>query len=255
MNGWIKLKRNDKVKELLKDAPCFLLLSQIAFRAKRTNDFSVHNLEIGEAMIGDYSSCGLTEQKYRTAKNKLTTWKFITIRATTKGTVAKLLNKDIWDINEESTNGRPTDDQRTTNGQLTTNKNVRMKECKKPTPPPIPFIDIINILNSTTGKKFRLCPKTNSLISARWNEDYRLPDFEKVIKIKTTEWKGDSKMEQYLRPMTLFGTKFESYLNQNKVEPSLKDKQKEYVEIGFSKFRQKYGQEEAIDVSDSIPTP
>jgi hypothetical protein len=46
------------------------------------------------------------------------------------------------------------------------------------------------------------------------NEGFTVGDFKKVIDNKTAEWL-DTKMEQYLRPETLFGTKFESYLNQN----------------------------------------
>lgn len=34
-----------------------------------------------------------------------------------------------------------------------------------------------------------------------------------MIDKKCSEWLGNSKMEQYLRPETLFGTKFEGYLN------------------------------------------
>ncbi|MHC4292182.1 MAG: hypothetical protein ACYSTR_08220, partial [Planctomycetota bacterium] len=66
--SFIKMMKSRKTIELLKDHNAFALLSQIALRAKRTNDFSVHGLEIGEALIGDYKSIGLTERKYRTAK-------------------------------------------------------------------------------------------------------------------------------------------------------------------------------------------
>ena len=38
--------------------------------------------------------------------------------------------------------------------------------------------------------------------------------FINVIDNMVKEWKGDNKMDRYLRPETLFGTKFESYLNQ-----------------------------------------
>ena len=47
-----------------------------------------------------------------------------------------------------------------------------------------------------------------------------LDDFKSVIDKKSKEWLGTN-MERYLRPDTLFGTKFESYLNQN--IPSKKD--------------------------------
>jgi len=44
------------------------------------------------------------------------------------------------------------------------------------------------------------------------NDGYKLEDFQTVISKKCAEWKGTD-MEKYLRPETLFGTKFESYLN------------------------------------------
>lgn len=51
-------------------------------------------------------------------------------------------------------------------------------------------------------------------IQARWNENYTLDDFKKVVDNKVAEWK-DTDMDQYLRPSTLFGTKFDNYLNQS----------------------------------------
>ncbi|MCT1575667.1 conserved phage C-terminal domain-containing protein [Oceanobacillus kimchii] len=79
----------------------------------------------------------------------------------------------------------------------------------------IPFSEIIDYLNSSAGKKYKSSTnKTKTCIKARWNEGFRLDDFKKVIDTKTTEWKTDSKMSQYLRPETLFGNKFEGYLNQ-----------------------------------------
>ena len=53
------------------------------------------------------------------------------------------------------------------------------------------------------------------------NVHYRatVDDFKTVIDKKCAEWLGNPKMEQYLRPETLFGTKFESYLNA-KVTPN-----------------------------------
>lgn len=73
---------------------------------------------------------------------------------------------------------------------------------------------IIDYLNIKTGKSFKATTsKTKKLIQARMNENFRVEDFKKVIDIKTKEWKSTD-FEQYLRPDTLFGTKFESYLNQ-----------------------------------------
>ena len=67
-----------------------------------------------------------------------------------------------------------------------------------------------------TGKKYRASSqKTKRLIKARFNEKYTVDDFKKVIDNKCLEWLRDDKMSRYLRPETLFGTKFESYLNQD----------------------------------------
>lgn len=83
-----------------------------------------------------------------------------------------------------------------------------------PTVSPIPYKEIIGYLNEKAGKQFKHnTGKSKRCIEARWNEDFRLDDFKKVIDIKTSEWLGTSQ-EKYLRPETLFGTKFEGYLNQ-----------------------------------------
>lgn len=78
----------------------------------------------------------------------------------------------------------------------------------------IPHKEIITHLNSRANTKYRhSTPKTKDLIDARCNEGFTLDDFKTVIDKKCKEWKG-TEFEQYLRPQTLFGTKFESYLNQ-----------------------------------------
>lgn len=74
---------------------------------------------------------------------------------------------------------------------------------------------IIDYLNECTGKSYKSNSKIAiSNINARLKEGYTLDDFRKVIFVKSTKWIG-SKMEDYLTPNTLFGTKFESYLNEN----------------------------------------
>ena len=56
-------------------------------------------------------------------------------------------------------------------------------------------------------------PKTQQLIKARWKEGFRFDDFKKVILAKCFEWRDNPDMSKFLRPETLFGTKFEGYLN------------------------------------------
>lgn len=84
----------------------------------------------------------------------------------------------------------------------------------------IPYVEIVTYLNEVANKKYRhTTRKTKELIKARWNEGFRVDDFKKVIDTKNDEWKNDKKMQKFIRPETLFGTKFESYLNQGDNTP------------------------------------
>lgn len=86
----------------------------------------------------------------------------------------------------------------------------------------IPYKEIIDCLNNLAKTNYRQTSKeTKDKIKARWNEGFRLNDFETVIKNKCNDWLGTD-MEKFLRPITLFGTKFESYLNQ-KPHKSIED--------------------------------
>jgi len=74
---------------------------------------------------------------------------------------------------------------------------------------------IITHLNNITGKKFRSDSlKTAKVISARLREGYSEGDFKAVIEKKFSEWTG-TEFEKYLTPDTLFGEKFDKYLNQS----------------------------------------
>jgi uncharacterized phage protein (TIGR02220 family) len=73
--------------------------------------------------------------------------------------------------------------------------------------------EVVELLNKKSGKNFSLkTTKTKDLIKARFNEGFTKEDFEKVISQKCNEWLDDAKMVLYLRPETLFGNKFEGYL-------------------------------------------
>lgn len=79
----------------------------------------------------------------------------------------------------------------------------------------IPYVGIINYLNLKTNSHYKpTTPLTKRLIQLRWKEEFRLEDFQKVIDNKTADWLYDGKMEKFLRPETLFGTKFEGYLQE-----------------------------------------
>lgn len=94
------------------------------------------------------------------------------------------------------------------------NKNCRLSDKSSTA-----VSEIIDYLNQKTGKHFRKSiANTARAINARIKEGFTVDDFKTVIDKKVIEWGKDERMKQYLRPQTLFGTKFESYLNQDLVE-------------------------------------
>ena len=73
---------------------------------------------------------------------------------------------------------------------------------------------IVDYMNNKCNTSYRhTSQKTRKHISARINEGFSENDFFTVIDNKSKEWLG-TEYEKYLRPETLFGTKFEGYLNQ-----------------------------------------
>jgi len=91
--------------------------------------------------------------------------------------------------------------------------------CRAPSVPDcaapngIPTKAIVDHLNSVAGTQFKhTTAKTKALIKARFNEGFVLEDFKTVIDAKWREWRGNAEMVRYIRPETLFGTKFEGYL-------------------------------------------
>ena len=75
------------------------------------------------------------------------------------------------------------------------------------------YSSIISHLNEKAGTKYKpTTEKTKKAIHARLADGFTLDDFKTVIDKKCTEWIG-TEFEKFLRPETLFGNKFEGYLN------------------------------------------
>lgn len=100
------------------------------------------------------------------------------------------------------------------------------------------YIYIVDYLNQKAGTKYKSSSKkTQTCIHARLAEGFTEDDFKVVIDKKCAEWLGTD-FEQYLRPETLFGTKFESYLNA-KVTPKKKASGTETLKNSTDEFMNK----------------
>ena len=90
------------------------------------------------------------------------------------------------------------------NNKYINNKDIDNKDI---------YSEVLGYLNEKAKTNYRISSKeAQKHINARLSEGFTVEDFKTVIDKKCAEWIGTD-YEQYLRPQTLFGTKFESYLN------------------------------------------
>jgi hypothetical protein len=134
MASFIALHRTQETVELLRRHPkAFLLLTQIALRAK-WRDCAITQLREGESFIGDWRECGLeSESSYRHAKRTLEKCGIATFRATNKGTVASLVSTRIFSTQNDDSdrqNDRPATGQRQASDRPTATNVQRYKDTK-----------------------------------------------------------------------------------------------------------------------------
>ncbi|SYZ78517.1 conserved phage C-terminal domain-containing protein [Trichococcus shcherbakoviae] len=179
--------------------------------------------------IAERSGKGVSIQNVRTALKRFEKLGFLTDESTNKNRLITIVNWAIYQGSDDEpnrqTNKQLTGNQQAANRQLTAIKNIRTKEGKnkevkdivEQEPDPIPYREIIDYLNQKAGKSFKHSAVGNKkVIKARWNEGYKLDQFKRVVDNKCQDWLNDEKMSQYLQPSTLFGNKFDQYLNQRK---------------------------------------
>ena len=166
---------------------------------------------------------GISIQNVRTALKRFEKYEFLTDESTKVNRLITIVNWGVYQSKPKKpnidANRELTDSQQRANRQLTTNKEYKNKESKNNNIYIVEQKQIIDYLNKKTGSNYKTSTsKTKSLITSRLNEKYTVDDFKKVIDIKSEQWLKDNKMKAYLRPETLFGSKFEGYLNEQKEE-------------------------------------
>lgn len=145
-----------------------------------------------DAGIVDVKLAGLPAKRY--------------IRINEKQLAAILLNSDCQNgaTSSAKTEELETPKRQANNNKDNNNKNNNNKEI---------YIAVLDYLNEKASTNYKASSKaTQQHINARLAEGFTLDDFKCVIDKKCAEWIG-SEFEKYLRPSTLFGSKFENYLN------------------------------------------
>jgi uncharacterized phage protein (TIGR02220 family) len=198
-------------------------------------------LKRGQVVVGRKKlakDLGLSERQIRTSITRLKSTNEIATYTTNKYTLVTITKYEDYQNKEASATNKTTNKTPTSDQQTTTNKNVKNdKNIKIYTP-------VIEYLNQKAGAKYKpSSQKTKSLIDTRVNDGFTLDDFKTVIDKKVSSWKDDLKMSVYLRPETLFGNKFEGYLNEKVIKinkpPGFDYDQRNYAPEHFEKDRER----------------
>lgn len=213
--GWIKLHRKLKESPLYKDCNSKqrdILINLLLMVNHKSNKWifkgEEHEVKAGQVVtslesIANMCAKDVSVQNVRTALLKFEKHGFLTNKSTNKNRLITIVNWELYQSEEEKQQTK----QQAPNKQLTTNKNVKNEKNEI-------YSRVITRLNGLTSKNFKYTTKkTISYIDSRLKDGFSEQDFYKVIDIKVEEW-INTDMAKYLRPETLFGTKFESYLNQ-----------------------------------------
>jgi uncharacterized phage protein (TIGR02220 family) len=218
-HGWISLHRKIQSHWLFNDAEklraWIIILLEVNHKAEKVNlKNELVTCERGESLksLDTWSKLfDWNKSKTRRFFDLLESDTMIIRKSTHKTTHLKVLNYDSYQ-DDRHTDGTQTARRRHTGGtQAAPNNNDNNDNNDNNN-----IVEqVVEYLNLKAEKDFKPSTKqTREHINARVSEGFTLDDFKKVIDTKASKWKNDAKMSDFLRPQTLFNTKFESYLNE-----------------------------------------
>lgn len=232
MSGWIKLWSKITEWEWYNNGNTFRvflhLLLKANYKDKEWRGTTIRRGELITSIRNLSEELGLSKQQTRHALMNLQKTREITIKATNKWSRIIVENYERYQCcpdDEQHTNDTQTNTQSTrkaTRKPTTTTEGRSIEEQNNNiyTPSDVFIKGVVDHLNHEAGTRYKWnTTKTKKHIGARCKEGYTQADFFIVIDKKCAEWKNTD-MAKYLRPETLFGTKFESYLNQPEARQS-----------------------------------
>ena len=214
-------------------------------------DTNIAGYTVNQLVVNADERLNLTTQKVRTILKKFEKMGYIqllTSGSKGKESTLKIILKEKLFANQQQSNNNVTNkseqlQQVQPTNQQQSNNNVTILSKKKNNNKYI-YSEVVDYLNEKANTHFKAATKnTQSLINARISEGYTIEDFKIVIDVKAKSWLG-TEWEKYLRPTTLFGSKFENYLNENKKASTKVDTEKNNNSVNSSicNSRRKYTQ-------------
>ena len=127
------------------------------------------------------------------------------------GGLAKQANANFAKQNEQTVANVAVSD------NVNVSDSVSVNDIKKKASPLDEIIHILEDLNKRIKSKKGFSPLAQcnqNLIKARMSEGFTVENFITVNEKKVKQWLHDPEMSKYLRPATLYGNKFDGYLNE-----------------------------------------
>lgn len=125
----------------------------------------------------------------------------------------------------------------TTQKNLKSNKFNIVSQAKREQNLPENIQSVLDLLNKKAESAYTLRNKqTQKLIQSILKNGFTDEDMKTVIEKKSLEWGNDAKMKKYLRPATLFGNKFEQYLEEPWVDGRINEKYDPEKHIKFPRW-------------------
>ena len=217
-------------------------------------DTDIAGYTINQLVVNSDKRLNLTTQKVRTILKKFEKQGYIEFLSSgSKGkesTLKLTIKQQLFNNNTTNKTEQLQQVEDLPNNNLTTNQQQSNNTTKKKEKDNNNIYSlVIDYLNRKASTNYRSTTKnTRSCISARVKEGFTVEDFKKVIDYKSKDWIGTD-FEKYLRPATLFGTKFENYLNEaNKKVPTAIGTQNKNNNVNPSICKQvnKYTQETKV---------
>ena len=211
---------------------------------------NVTGYTVNQLVVNSDKRLNLTTQKVRTILKKFEKEgyiEFLTSGSKGKESTLKITIKQQL-FNNNVTNKTEQLQQVEGGKQQQSNNNVTTLSKKKENNNKI-YSLVIDYLNKKASTNYRATTKnTQSFINARVKEGYTVEDFKKVIDSKSKEWLNTD-FEKYLRPATLFGTKFENYLNEaNKKTPTAIGAENKNIKVNPSICNPRRNYTQACDI-------
>lgn len=223
MQGWIKLFRDIENWRYFKNPEILQVFIVLLINANHKDAYSNDGTLVkrGQLMTSNEAlsaKTGLSAAKIFRIVQKLIDETQIEKQGSNKNTIISITNFDMYQGSEEQSEKQMKSNCKASEKQVKTNKNEKNEKNEKNNNTTSPEVEVLNHLNAVAGRSFKPLDKNLKYIREVL-KNFTPEEAKGVVDLKTAEWAHDERFAKYLRPETLFGGKFESYLQESNAKP------------------------------------